>query len=223
MNQLYRTWVEDILRAQDAERNAPAIQYATDKAMEEANEALYDRKDEQCIGEYLVLARKKFNTLNRAACTLALTSPAKARCTASRLWLKGPGLQETVTTSGDLDLPRRRIAPALRTSLSQSTTIEDLKAEDSKRTVEQLERTLSLGIDVTFKVVDTSCLAEKTICTPIPPVPKVFLTPPDSSLRSTSPTHSPAHYQAITVTPPSPPSTPSPLTRESDGTRTYPP
>nr|OQO31303.1 hypothetical protein B0A51_03281 [Rachicladosporium sp. CCFEE 5018] len=223
MNQLYRDWVEDILRAQDAERNAPAIQYATDKAMEEADETLYDLKDEQSIGEYLVMAREKFNTLNRAACTLALTSPAKARCTASRLWLKGPGLQETVTTSGDLDLPRRRRVPALRSPLSQSTTTEDLEIEDSKRLVEQQGKIASPALDVAFKAVDTSYLAEKTTCMPIPPVPKIFLTPPDSPLRSTSPTHSPVLYQSIPVTPPSPPSTPGPPALESDGTGARPP
>ncbi|OQN96412.1 hypothetical protein B0A48_17664 [Cryoendolithus antarcticus] len=223
MNKLYRTWVEDILRAQDAERNGPAIKYAIDKAMEVAHETLYDLKDEQCIGEYLVMAREKFNALNRAACTFALTSPAEARCTASRLWLKGPGMQETVMTSRDLDLPRRRRAPALRSSLSHSKTREDLEAENSKQAAEQPGKAASRDLDLTVKVTDTFCLAGKLACTPLSPVPKIVLTPPDSPLRSTSPTHSPVHYQAITVTPPSPPSTPSPLARESDGTRTYPP
>nr|OQO30894.1 hypothetical protein B0A51_03177 [Rachicladosporium sp. CCFEE 5018] len=223
MNQLYRTWVEDILRAQDAERNAPAIQYATDKAMEEASETLYDLKDEQCVGEYLVMAREKFNTLNRAACTLALTSPAKARCTASRLWLKGPGLQETVTTSKDLDLPRRRRAPALRSSLSQSTTTEDLEAEDSKRSVEQPRKLTSSETCVGVNAVEQPCPNSMTTCAPRQPLQKNDLTPPDSPLRSTSPTHLLVHSQSITLTPPSLPSTPSPLRLERDGTRARPP
>ncbi|KAK6434368.1 hypothetical protein LTR95_009447 [Oleoguttula sp. CCFEE 5521] len=223
MNKLYRIWLEDILRAQDAERNAPAIQYATDKAIEEAYETLYDLKDEQCMGEYLVMARETFNTLNRAACTLALTSPAKARCTASRLWLKGPGMQETVTTSGDLDLPRRRRAPGLRSPLWQSMTAKDLMAKDSKQTVDQPSKLTSSRTCVGVKAMEQPCVESMATCTSTQSLLKIVLTPPDSPLRSTSPTRSPVQFQSIITTPPSPPRTPNSLVSKSNGKGTDPP